>query len=129
MVQYFTRAFFEEIAKRLNADPEWKAKTGNLTAKLVLTCSDRAASFMLEIQNGTIAALEVATDSPADFKFEGPYDSWVMLGKGEKDFQTLVLTGKIRFRGSMPRIMGMLGQLNRITTMAQQIPKEFSTGR
>jgi hypothetical protein len=33
--------------------------------------------------------------------------------------------GKIKFRGSMPKVMGMMSQLNRITALAQQLPKEF----
>jgi len=125
MVQYFTMAFFDELAARVNADPEWTKKASNITAKLVFTVTDRQQSNMLDIQAGKVASREVAADTPADFKFEGPYDAWVQLGKAEKDFQTLVITGKIKFRGSMPKMMGMLGQLNRITALAQQMPKEF----
>src|SRR6266568_3839865 len=72
-----------------------------------------------------VAASAVPPDVLADFKFEGPYDAWMQLGKGERDFQGLVLGGKIRFRGSMPKIMALTGQLNRITQVAQQVPKEF----
>src|SRR2546425_980439 len=70
-------------------------------------------------------ANQVSADAPADFKFEGPYDVWTQLGKGEKDFQSLLLGGKIRFRGSLPKIMALTSQLNRITQVAQQVPKEF----
>jgi putative sterol carrier protein len=125
MAMYFTSEFFGEVANRLNADPEWTKTAGSLTVKIVLTCTDRAASFLLDAREGRVTASPVAADTPADFKFEGTYDAWVTLAKGQKDFQTLVLTGKIKFRGSMPKIMGMLGQLNRITAMAQQVPKEF----
>lgn len=125
MVQYFSKAFFGEIANRLNEDTEWAKNAGNLSVKLVLTCVDRGSSFLLDIQAGKITAVETAPDAPADFKFEGPYDAWVQLGRGEKDLQGLVLAGKMKFRGSLPRIMGMMGQLGRLTQMAQQIPKEF----
>ncbi|HKZ88692.1 MAG TPA: SCP2 sterol-binding domain-containing protein [Thermoplasmata archaeon] len=125
MVQYFTTAFFEELASRLNADPDWTKKAGNITAKLVLTCADRKQSFLLDIQAGKVSSSEVAPDVPADFKFEGNYDAWSTLGRGEKDFQSLVMGGKLRFRGSMPKIMAIMGQMNRITALAQQIPKEF----
>ncbi len=125
MVQYFTKAFFDEVVARLNADPEWAKKVATITAKVVLTCFDRKTSFLLDVQGGRVASSEVAADVPADFKFEGNYDSWVQLGKGEKDFQSLVMGGKIRFRGSMPKIMALMGPLNRITLVAQQVPKEF----
>src|SRR5213593_247338 len=125
MVQYFTKAFFDELAGRLNADAEWGKKAAAIVAKIVLTCTDRNASFLLDIQNGRVAVHDVAPDVPADFKFEGTYEAWTQLGKGEKDFQGLVLGGRIRFRGSMPKVMALMGPLSRITQIAQQIPREF----
>ena len=125
MAQYFTQAFFQEVASRLNADPEWSRRAAAITAKVVLTCVDRKASFLINVVNGTVSSTEVAADVPADFKFEGTYEAWTQLGKGEKDFQGLVLGGKIRFRGSMPKVMGLMGPLSRITQLAQQVPKEF----
>ncbi len=125
MVQYFSRAFFDEVASRLNADAEWTKKASAVTAKIVLTSIDRGTSFLVTVDAGKVAVSEAAPDVPADFKFEGNYDAWVQLAKGERDFQGLVLGGKIRFRGSMPKIMALMGQLNRITVVAQQIPKEF----
>jgi len=72
-----------------------------------------------------VAVHEAAPDVPADFKFEGTYEAWMQLGKGERDFQGLVLGGKIRFRGSMPKVMALMGPLSRVTQLAQQVPKEF----
>jgi len=125
MTRYFTQAFFEEVANRLNADAEWLKKAAAINAKIVLTAIDRNASFLIDIRNGTVSSTESTADVPADFKFEGTYDAWTQLGKGEKDFQSLVLGGKIRFRGSMPKIMALMGSLDRITLVARQVPKEF----
>ncbi|HEY7588568.1 MAG TPA: SCP2 sterol-binding domain-containing protein [Thermoplasmata archaeon] len=125
MVQYFSRAFFDELATKLNEDPEWTKKAGSLSFKLILTVLDRKNSILLDVQSGKVAAIETAADAPADFKFEANYDAWVVLGRAEKDFQSLVMGGKIKFRGSMPKVMGMMSQLNRITALAQQLPKEF----
>jgi putative sterol carrier protein len=125
MTRYFTKEFFEEVAVQLNADPEWRKEGAAISAKIVLTVVDRGASFLLDIRNGAVVASEAAADIPADFKFEGPYDAWTQLGKGERDFQSLVLGGKIRFRGSMPKIMALMGSLDRITQTARLVPKEF----
>jgi len=125
MAHYFTKAFFEEIANRLNADPDWTKKAANLNVKIVLTCTDRASSHLLEVLGGRVTATDVVPEIPTDFNFEGPYSAWVVLGKGEKDFQSLVMSGRIKFRGSLPKIMGMMGELTRITQMAQRVPKEF----
>src|SRR5919197_2142499 len=111
MVAYFTKAFFDEVANRLNADPQWSKKTATLATKIMLTCADRGRSFVIAVLNGFVSASDSAADAPADFKFEGTYDAWSQLGKGEKDLQSLVLGGKIRFRGSMPKIMALMGNL------------------
>src|SRR5437879_12294613 len=109
MVRYFTKAFFDELAGRLNADPEWGKKAGAIAAKIVLTCTDRSASFLLDIQGGRLAVHDVAPDVPADFKFAGTYEARTQLGKGQKDLQGLGHGGKIQFRGSMPTSTAPLG--------------------
>ncbi len=125
MTRYFTEEFFDEVANLLNADPDWSKKAAAITARVVLTCVDRNASFLIDVANGKVSSSEVAADVPADFKFEGNYDAWTQLGKGEKDFQSLVMGGKIRFRGSMPKIMALMEVLTRITAVARDVPKDF----
>ena len=125
MVQYFSKEFFDALASALNVDPEWMKKASSLTFKSIITITDRSKSFLLDVVGGKVAVSETAPDVPADFKFDGPYDSWVILGKGEKDFQSLVMAGKVKFRGSMPKVMGMMSQWNRLIKVAQQLPKEF----
>lgn len=125
MVAYFSKDFFDTLANAMNADAEWMKKASNSTFKAVITLTDRSKSYLLDVTQGKVAVTEVAPDVPADFKFEGPYDAWVILGKGEKDFQSLVMGGKIKFRGSMPKVMGMMSQWNRLIKLAQELPKEF----
>jgi putative sterol carrier protein len=125
MSQYFSQAFFAEVASRLNSDSEWSKKAGTITAKLVLTCLDRGVSFLIDIANGRVVSSAVPVDAPADFKFEGNYDAWMQLGKGEKDLQSLVMGGRIRFRGSLPKIMALMSVLGRVTAVARDVPKDF----
>ncbi len=125
MVQYFSKEFFDELAIALNADAEWMKKASSLTFKSIITIADRSKSYLLDVAAGKVAVTDTAPDAPADFKFEGPYDAWVILGKGEKDFQSLVLAGKVKFRGSLPKVMGMMSQWNRLIKVAQGLPKEF----
>ncbi len=125
MVQYFSKEFFDALANALNADAEWLKKTTNQSFKSIITITDRSKSFFLDVANGKVNVNETAPDVPADFKFEGPYDSWTILGRGEKDFQSLVMAGKVKFRGSMPKVMGLMGAWNRLLKVAQGLPKEF----
>src|SRR2546421_8184758 len=119
MSRYFTKEFFDEVVNRLNADPEWSKKATAITARVVLTCVDRNASFLLDVANGRVSSSEVAGDVPAGFKFEGAYDAWGQLGGGGEDFQRLVMGGEIRFRGFMPRVMALIGGLTRLTLVAR----------
>ena len=125
MVQYFSKEFFDELANALNGDEEWMKKASNSNFKSIITITDRSNSFLLDVASGKVVVSEVAPDVPADFKFDGPYASWIILGKGEKDFQSLVLMGKVKFRGSMPKVMGLMPAWNRLIKVAQQLPKEF----
>ncbi len=125
MVQYFSKEFFDELAVALNADAEWLKKASSSSVKSVITITDRAKSFLLDVAAGKVSVSEAPPDVPADFKFDGPYDSWTILGRGEKDFQSLVMAGKVKFRGSMPKVMGLMPAWNRLIKVAQQLPKEF----
>lgn len=125
MAEFFSGAFFQELAARLNEDEEWKKKGADLTTRIVVTCTDRDLSFLLDLQEGQVSASKVDAEEPADFKFEGPYDSWRASAEGEKDLQTLVMTGRMKFKGSMSKIMAMMGPLGRLTAVLRDIPTEF----
>ena len=120
-MQYFSTEYFEELARRLNGDPDWKKKAATTSARITLTVLDRASSFMLEIANGLVTARNVAPEDVADFKFEAPYEVWGRVAKGETDFNTAVLTGKMKFRGNLQRIMAIQPQMTRLTQVAKDI--------
>ncbi|MEE9236324.1 MAG: SCP2 sterol-binding domain-containing protein [Thermoplasmata archaeon] len=125
MVQFFTKEFFDDLASRLNADDEWKKKASDLNVKIIATCTDRDISVMIDIEGGSVVTREVGADEHSDFKLEGDYKAWQEIGMGEGDLQTMVMTGKIRFRGSMSKIMAMMSQLSRMMTILREMPKEF----
>ena len=60
-------------------------------------------------------------EDPADFKFEGPYEIWAKIAKRLTDFNTAVITGKMKFRGSLAKIMGIQPQVTRLTQIAKGI--------
>ena len=120
-MQYFSEEYFHELARRLNADPEWGKKAAATTLKVTLTVTDRASSCMLEIANGVVTARKAAPEDPADFKFEAPYDIWGRIALGQTDFNTAVLTGKMKFKGSLAKIMAIQPQMMRLTQVAKDI--------
>ena len=125
VVQFYTKAFFEELARRLNEDADW-AKWGKaLDMKIVCTAIDVKRSFLIDIRKGRVSTKEATPDIAAKYKFEGKYETWVALCKGEAELQKLIMAGKIRFTGPMPELMGLAGPLNRIVMVARSFPKTF----
>ncbi len=83
--------------------------------------TDRGQSYLLDIANGAVTARAVKAEDPADFKFEAPYEVWEKVALGQTDFNTAVITGKMKFRGSLPKIMGLQPQMTRLTQVAKDI--------
>lgn len=123
MAQFWTREYFDEVVKTLNNDPEFKTKTANLTATVNMVCKDKGA-FLLKIDKGTATGDDATPDTKADFTFIGDYATWVSNHKGEAPLEKLVMTGKLKFKGSIPKIMSLRSQLVVIDKLAQSVPAD-----
>jgi len=125
MIQFYTKEFFEEIARRLNADSEWSKAMAGHDMRMVCSASDKKRSFLIAVKGGRVSTHEATTETKADYRFEGRYETWMALCKGESEMDRLIQQGKIRLAGSMPEVMGLMGPLNRIVMAARSFPKEF----
>ena len=125
MVVFFSDAYFVELASRLQRDPDWVKGAAKVTAKLMMTVTDRSEAHLLDVQGGIVSARAARPDEPADFKFEGPYEQWARLGKERKDLNSLVLQGKIKFRGSLSKLMPLQSVLVRVEAVARSIPADY----
>ena len=125
MVQFYTAEFFEELARRLNADAEWAKMMAGHDMRMVCTASDKKRSFLIAVKGGKVTTAAATSETAANYHFEGRYDVWVQLCKGEAEMDRLIQQGKIRMAGSMAEAMGFMGPLNRIVLAARSFPKEF----
>lgn len=125
MIQFYTREFFDEIGRRLNADAEWTKTMAGQSFRMVCTASDKKRSFLIAVTGGQVSTSEATAETRADYRFEGRYEAWVQLCKGESEMERLIQQGKIRLAGSMSDVMGLMGPLNRIVLTARSFPKEF----
>ncbi len=125
MIQFYTLEFFQEIARRLNADSEWAKAMKGYDMRMVCSASDKKRWFLISVKDGVVMTTEAGPDTRADYRFEGRYAAWVQLCKGEAEMDRLIQQGKIRLAGSMTDAMGMMGPLNRIVMAARSFPKEF----
>lgn len=121
MPAMFTNEFFDELVKRLNNDAEFKQKTANVKTTVLMVNTDTKVSFLLNVANGVASSAAGTTESKADFIFLGDTAVWVSNHKGEAPMEKLVMTGKLKFKGSIPKIMSMRGQLGVIDKIAQSI--------
>ena len=122
----FSSAFFEELAKTLNNDAEFKSKTANVTATVLMVNRDKHTSHLLTINKGTATYNGPGSEeTKADFTFIGDEATWIANHKGEIAMEKAVMTGKLKFKGSLPKIMGLRSQLTVIDNIAQKIPAEF----
>ena len=125
MIQFYTAEFFEELARRLNADAEWSKMMTGHDMRMVCSAIDKKRSFLIAVKGGQVTTAVAAPETAADYHFAGRYDVWAQLCKGEAEMDRLVQQGKIRMAGSMAAAMGFMGPLNRIVLAARSFPKEF----
>lgn len=125
MAQFFTPDYFRELEKTLNSDAEFKQKTASLKLDVLMVAKDKGLSGLMKLQNGQVAIEPSTPEAKADFKFIGDYATWVANHKGEAPLDKLVMTGKLKFVGSIPKIMGLRSQLLIIDRLAQSVPAEL----
>jgi hypothetical protein len=54
MVAFFSKEFFEEMAKHLNSNPAFTSTIKDFNASMLLTCVDRVVSYKITPRNGTV---------------------------------------------------------------------------
>lgn len=125
MIQFYTKEFFEELARRLNTDAEWKQVMTGHDMRMICSALDKKRAFLIAVTGGKVSTSEATETTAADYRFEGRYDTWVRLCKGEAEMDRLIEKGKIRFAGRLPDVMGLMGPLNRIVMTARSFEKTY----
>lgn len=121
MPSLFTNEFFDELVKRLNNDADFKAKTANVTATVLMVNTDTKTSFLMSISKGAATWTPGTPETKADFTFLGDAATWEANHRGEAPMEKLVMTGKLKFKGSIPKIMSLRAQLGVIDKIAQGV--------
>ena len=122
---FFTQGYFEELVKTLNSDAEFKQKTASMNLSIVMSAKDKGLTGLLRIKDGQASVQMATPEEKADFKFIGDYAVWASNHRGEAALDKLVMTGTLKFVGSIPKIMGMRSQLLVIDKLAQGVPAEL----
>ena len=125
MAKYFSEEYFKEIEKRLVADPKWQQDTKGVKTTILLNAVDHGTLFLLKVEDGNTTIAKSEPGVTAEFSFEGPYEVWTRVAKGEVDFQSAVLKGLLKFRGSITKILFYRDRFTRITDVIRSVPFEL----
>jgi putative sterol carrier protein len=125
MVKYFTEEYFKDVENRLVADPKWLEDTKGVKTTILLGATDLGAAFLLKVEDGVTSISKAEPGTAAEFTFEGSYDTWTKVAKGEVDLQSAVLKGLLKFRGSITKILFYKNRFVRIAEVIRAVPVDF----
>jgi putative sterol carrier protein len=124
MAKYFSPEFFALLQESL---AKWHEGAKGLKTSMKLSTTDlsNAFSYLLKVEEGKTTISPSDPASQAEFSFEGTYETWVRLAKGEVDFQSAVLKGLLKFKGSITKILLYKDRFLRIAEIIRSIQVDF----
>jgi putative sterol carrier protein len=127
MVKYFSPEFFLQLQDGLANDAKWQETTKGLRTSVKLSSTElgNASTYLLKVEEGKTSISPSEQAAQAEFSFEGAYETWTKLAKGEVDFQSAVLKGLLKFKGSITKILTYKDRFLRIAEIMRSIPVEF----
>jgi putative sterol carrier protein len=125
MVKYFSEDYFKELERRLSADPKWTEDTKGIKTSVLLAATDQGSSYVLRVEEGKTSIARAEQGAQAEFSFDGTYEVWTKVAKGEVDLQSAVLKGLLKFRGSITKILFYKDRFMRIAETLRSIEVEF----
>ena len=125
MAKFLSDEYFAQVQAALSKDQKWLESTKTIKTSIAFNATDIGQNYVLTVENGVSTLQKVATVTPAEFSFDGTYDAWSKVVKGEVDIQSAVLKGQLRFKGSIIKILTYRDRLNRVAEVMSEVPKEF----
>jgi len=127
MVKYFSAEFFAQLQDALANDAKWQEGTKGLKTSIKLTSTEQnvASSYTLRVEDGKTLISPSDPAAQAEFSFDGAYETWTKVAKGEVDFQSAVLKGLLKFKGSITKILFYKDRFIRIAEVIRATPVEF----
>jgi putative sterol carrier protein len=125
LAKYLSDEYFSQVQATLSQDPKWTESTKTVKTSIAFNVTDTGQNYVLGVENGVTTLQKVAQGTPAEFSFDGTYDAWCKVAKGEVDIQSAVLKGQLRFKGSLTKILMYKDRFVRVAEVMREVPKEF----
>jgi putative sterol carrier protein len=125
LVKFLSDEYFSQVQAALSQNQKWLESTKSVKTSIAFNVTDIGQYYVLTVENGVTTLQKVAAGMPVEFSFDGTYDAWIKVVKGEMDIQSAVLKGKLRFKGSITKILMYRDRLIRVAEVMSDVPKEF----
>jgi putative sterol carrier protein len=125
MPKFLSDEFFGELQNALASDPKWTESTSGVKTTILFGVSDTGSNFMISVDGGATKIQKTEKGATAEFSFEGTYDAWTKVAKGELDMQSAVLKGQLKFKGSITKILMYRDRFMRIADVLKGLPKDY----
>lgn len=125
MAKFMSDEYFAQLQAALNQDAKWSETTKTIKTSIAMNVTDQGQNYVLVVENGTTTLAKVGPGTPAEFSFDGTYDTWSKVARGEMDLQSAVLKGQLRFKGSLTKILMYRDRFVRVAEVMKEVPKEF----
>ncbi len=112
-MRFWSEEFFQAAADSLNADARFAPLVAGIATVITADCSDRASAFQIRVEGGKVDVHPSQGES-AEFTFSAPYDEWVRIIRDSLDIRGEVVKGRVKFKGSMPKMLLYLGRVSRM---------------
>ena len=125
MAKFLSDEYFAELGSALSKDQKWAESSKTVKTSIAFNVTDMGQYYVLAVDGGVTTLQKVQPRTPAEFSFDGPYDTWCKVVKGEMDLQSAVLKGQLRFKGSLTKILMYRDRFIRVAEVMRDVPKEF----
>ncbi len=112
--KFWSEEFFRSAADSLNKSPVFAPIFRGLRTSIMAESTDAGGSFMIQIKDDLISVRSATRGESADFRFSAPYAEWVAVVRDGVQLRGEVVKGKVKFRGSMPMMLLMLGKVSKV---------------
>ncbi|MCS4538739.1 MAG: SCP2 sterol-binding domain-containing protein [Thaumarchaeota archaeon] len=112
------------MVDQLNADESLAKVTKGMNTNLLLSCAEISAFYIIDIKEGRLSVKQASSNQVAEFAFSASYNEWEKIAKGQAKIPSEVISGRIKFKGSMPK---MLLYLNKVLGLESKIMKAINS--
>ena len=125
MAKYMSEEYVSQVQGALSSDPRWAETSKTFKTSFAFNVTDQGLNYILNVDGGVTTFQKAAPGASTEFSFDGPYEAWCRVAKGEVDIQSAVLKGQLKFKGSLTKILMYKDRFIRVAEIMRDVPKEF----